>query len=230
VHHTNITAVNLTHRVLERDNNTLQSLKDIIIKDNLPTKDCPEATPMLSAGVCIECPAPKYYDIKSRSCYKPLFRTNIEALQKSHRYIEIDNHTLKALNDSINKQVLPTQPCSEAAPILDASGTCHHCSEGEFYLLSNLTCIKAKNATNVEALTKSKLYIEDSTHTLQAIGDMIKKDPYPSGPCPEATPILKDNSCFGCPKGQYVFLSNSTCYQPENATNIDSLNKTRNYI
>lgn len=152
VHHSNISAINETHRVLERDNYTLQHLKDNILKDNLPTKDCPTATPMLSSNLCIACAAPKYYDIKTRSCYQPLLRTNVEALKKDARYIEIGNHTLKALNDTLNNSTLPTVPCPASAPIYDGAA-CHHCNDGEFFLLSNLTCIKAKNVTNVKALS-----------------------------------------------------------------------------
>ena len=82
-YHSNIDALNQTKRALEIENYTLQVLKDRIAKDNLPFKPCPAEKPMLSNNVCTDCPSPSYFNLKTRSCYKPKSATNIDYLEKS---------------------------------------------------------------------------------------------------------------------------------------------------
>lgn len=86
-YHTNIDALNKTGRVIEVEGYNLSALKDKIAKDNLPSKPCPAEAPLLSSNKCTACPSTEYYLLKTRSCYKPLQATNIEALAKSKLYV-----------------------------------------------------------------------------------------------------------------------------------------------
>lgn len=68
-------------------------------------------------------------------------------------------------------------------------------------LLSNLTCFKPTNRTNVEALAKSQLYIDVGNSTLANLNASIKANVYPTVPCPEDKPVFSNNVCGGCAKG-----------------------------
>lgn len=120
-------------------------------------------------------------------------------------------------------------PCESSAPIFDGK-TCYHCSTGQYFLLENSTCYDPKNATNIDYLAKSKLYVENDNHTLAQLKDSMSKNPYPTKPCPEAVPIWNGNQCVGCKQGEYYLLSNFSCFVPKQHTNVKVLETEKNYI
>jgi hypothetical protein len=68
-------------------------------------------------------------------------------------------------------------------------------------LLSNFTCYKPKNRTNVEYLSKSLIYIEVGNSTIASLNASISANVYPTIACPDDKPIFGKDSCIGCPKG-----------------------------
>jgi hypothetical protein len=78
------------------------------------------------------------------------------------------------LNASIIAEKLPTQPCPADKPVFGGPNkTCFACPSGEFLLLSNFTCYKPKNVTNVDALKQAKTYVENENHTLAQLNSSI---------------------------------------------------------
>ena len=65
---------------------------------------------------------------------------------------------------------------------------------------------------------------------MTALNASIAAQPYPSVPCPAATPFLSRGVCVGCPLGQYYDLMTRQSYQPQKASNVAYLNSSNNYI
>jgi hypothetical protein len=87
--------------------------------------------------------------LKNNTCYQPDEVTNVDALGKN--YIENNGTTLQSIKDQLKNTTLPTLNCSTSTPLFNGK-KCVGCPKTEFYLLSNSTCYKAKNVTNLKAL------------------------------------------------------------------------------
>jgi hypothetical protein len=124
---------------------------------------------------------------------------------------------------------LPTQPCPEDKPLF-LNKTCFACPIGEYILLSDLTCYKAKNVTNTAYLEIAKNYIENDNHTLAQIKTAIAAEKLPTHICPDSLPVVKEQKCVACPNGQYYLLSNLSCYQPQYVTNVEAVKKSNSYV
>lgn len=152
--------------------------------------------------------------------------TNVDFLSKWHLAVEQGEHTLAALNASIQKEPLPTRPCPEDAPMWDGK-KCISCPEGNLYLIKDNSCYKAKAVTNVKALNSSGLFIPSEKITLASLNASIHKDRLPVAPCPEKTPVFNNSKCVTCPHGDYLVLENNTCYTPKKVANVAELSEDK---
>ena len=208
---------------------TLTTLTNQINAFPYPKKYCPTATPLYNGTNCIACPTGTYYLLSTATCYSPLNATNTSAIAATNRYIQINNYTLANIAAQIAAQPFPTKPCPTATPLL-SNGVCIACPVGQYYDLKNSTCYTPHNATNVPALMASGLYVNIGNNTIANLNASIAANPYPTVPCPIATPIYFAGKCVACPPGTYVLLSNYSCYTPHNVTNVTALNATHRYV
>ena len=95
-----------------------------------------------------------------------------------------------------------------------------------------MTIYTPKKVANVEALKKNQSYVEDDNHTLAKLNSSIAAEKLPTEKCPEDKPVFggENKTCFTCPKGEYILLSNFTCYTPKLVTNVDALKTAKNYV
>lgn len=90
----NVDALNKTGKVIERGEYSLIELKKKIAAYTIPTKPCPEAEPLYNGSKCVACPTGEYYNLELMSCYKPEHHSNIDALNKTGKVVEVDGYTL----------------------------------------------------------------------------------------------------------------------------------------
>ena len=109
--------LNKTGKYVEIGNFTLKALNASINKIKLPVKACPSSTPVFNGSNCSSCPNGTYYVLKNFTCYTALNVSNILELNKTGKYVEIGNFTLKVLNASISSSKAPCQ----GLPLLDSS-------------------------------------------------------------------------------------------------------------
>ena len=169
---TNVSALNAP-KVIQIGNHTLANLTATIKAQVFPTKPCPSATPLLSQGKCIGCPVSQYYDLQTRTCYKPKFASNVTELLKSGRALPIGNNTLASLNKSIVTSPYPSIPCPRYAPLYNGSA-CTLCPKGTYYLL-NLTCYTPQLISNVSAINATKKVLNYKGITLKTVAAKYKK-------------------------------------------------------
>lgn len=86
--------------------------------------------------------------------------------------VEIDNFTLANLDDYINESPLPMIACPTEKPMYDGE-KCINCSEGEWYVIKNTSCVVPRLATNVAYLNKTQRYLESDNITLESISESI---------------------------------------------------------
>ena len=220
----NVSALSASGKVVQLGNYTLANLSATIKAQVFPTKPCPASTPLLSGGKCIGCPAGQHYDLKSRTCYKPKFASNVTQLLQSKRAVPVGNHTLGALNSSIVSSPYPSVPCPRAAPLFNGSA-CTFCPLNSYYLLNNLTCYYPKLISNVSALNATGKVLPFNGVTLQTVMARQKKLVLPVIVCPKLFPLFNGTGCVACPNGTYYLLSNDTCYVPKVVTNVSELAK-----
>ena len=225
----NVSALSASGKVVQLGNYTLANLSATIKAQVFPTKPCPASTPLLSGGKCIGCPAGQHYDLKSRTCYKPKFASNVTQLLQSKRAVPVGNHTLGALNSSIVSSPYPSVPCPRAAPLFNGSA-CTFCPLNSYYLLNNLTCYYPKLISNVTALNATGKVLPFNGVTLQTVMARQKKLVLPVIACPKLFPLFNGTNCVACPNGTYYLLSNDRCYTPKNVSNVDYLLKNKNFI
>ncbi len=79
----------------------------------MPTKPCPEATPIWNEKQCVGCKQGEYYLLSNFSCFVPRQHTNVKVLEAEKRFIEDSAHTLKSINDTIIKNTYPSVPCPD---------------------------------------------------------------------------------------------------------------------
>lgn len=82
----------------------------------------------------------------------------------------------------------------------------------------------------MNALSSSNRVVQANNYTLTALNASITAQPFPTKPCPSATPFLSGGHCVGCPSGQYYDLQTGVCYKPRKVSNVAFLNSTHNYI
>ena len=229
VYSSNVNALTSSGNVVQVGGFTLSSLGSKIAAQPFPTKPCPAATPFLSRGKCISCPAGHYYNLQTRSCYKPKPASNVGALSNSGRTVAVGNHTLSALNHSIVTSPYPTYPCPKAAPLFNGTG-CSLCPPSTYYLLNNDTCYTPQLVSNVSAMKASHRVIPYRGVSLANVTANIKKLKFPYTECPELYPLFNGTECVTCPNGTYYLLNNDTCYIPQVFTNVTALNQSKLYI
>lgn len=208
---------------------TLTTITNQINAFPYPKQYCPTATPLYNGVSCIACPTGTYYLLSTSACYLPQNATNTNAIGATNRYIQVNNWTLANIAAQIAAQPFPTTPCPSSIPLLSA-GTCIPCPVGQYYDLKNSTCYSPGYGMNVPALIASGKYVNIGSSTISALNASIAANPFPHKPCPAATPLFIGGACIACPVGTYVLLSNFTCYQPKNVTNVTALNATHRYV
>ena len=152
------------------------------------------------------------------------------ALNASKLFIESDNVTLDSINKTNSNSTLPTRVCEASTPIANANGTnCTSCPPGQYAFLANATCYTPSYVSNLTALNETKLFIESDNVTLDQLNKTLSNSTLPSIVCNASTPIFNGKTCIACPAGQYVVLSNSTCYKAKNVTNVAAIVKAGRY-
>ena len=111
------------------------------------------------------CALDQYYNLQSMKCYSPKLVSNVQALNKSKRYIELDAATLENIEKNLNSSQLPTTKCSDKQPLFN-NKHCISCPEGTYYNLKDLNCYTPKMVSNPQALGGLS-FIEFGSHTLK---------------------------------------------------------------
>jgi len=148
---------------------------------------------------------------------------------KNHSYVNIGNHTITNLAASIANNPYPVVPCPTTAPVFNGS-SCAACPNGTFYLLNNYTCYTAKTVSNISAIYLGRHYINFQNYTLANLNASIVASTLPVQPCPSSLPFFNQTHCVTCPNGTYYLFSNSSCYIPQNVTNVTALLVGHRYI
>jgi hypothetical protein len=218
----NVAVLQSSGRVVSVGQYNIPYLQAQIAASPIPYTVCPPATPFYNGLVCVACPVGTYYLIETLSCYHPVYSSNVNALVASNRVVQANNYTLTALNASIAAQPFPTKPCPAATPFL-SGGQCVGCPVGQYYDLMTRLCYKPHKVTNVAYLNASNNYINVGNYTLTALNASIMSSAYPVAACPNSAPVYNGTGCMACPPGTYYILSNFTCYQPQNVSNVTAL-------
>ena len=228
---TNTAFLRKARLAIEVDNFTLNNVEAEIENETLPTQPCPEIEPMWDGENCVACPEGSLYLLKNATCYKAKSVTNVNALNESGLYLEEGDFTLKNLNESLHSSGLPFAPCPYKAPIFNGS-KCVKCPNNDYFILKNNTCYTPRKATNVTFLAASNQYVEDQNNTLADLNDTINNSYLPVEICPEDKPIAVYNGtdCAAIPAGQFYLLKDGSFYKPTNATNIDALEASKQYV
>ena len=160
-----------------------------------------------------------YYDIRTLKCISSLLVSNVTALNATNKSVPTGQYTLANLQKQINAQVLPHKPCPSATPLYNGS-QCVACAPNQYYLLETLKCYTPVFSSNVAALSASGAVVQIGGFNLGSLSASIAAQPYPTTPCPAATPFLIGGKCIGCPPGQYYDLKTRSCYKPTFASNL----------
>ena len=98
-------------------------------------------------------------------------------------------------------------------------------------MFSNNTCyVPHFYATNVAYLAKARNYLIVGNYTIANLTANISLNPYPTLPCPPATPFFNGTACFACPNGTWYILKNGSCHSPIFVSNISALNATNHIM
>ena len=76
----NVSALSTIKDVAQIPPYTLGYTASKITAMNVPTIECPPATPLFDGTKCVSCPVGQYYLLKTSACYVPIFSSNITAL------------------------------------------------------------------------------------------------------------------------------------------------------
>ena len=223
---TNVTELNLTKSYLNIGNFTLKALNASIVASKFPVKACSPSVPVFNGSVCVACPNGTYILLNNYQCYVPPFVTNITELNHTGHYINSSNVTLQTILAQIKKAKFPVKACPASKPLYDGT-KCMGCPSSLYYFdLSNNTCYLPKNVSNISALAISHRFISQPNHTLLTIEAAINASKLPVNTCPSTKPLYNNNTCVGCPQGEYFDLKNLTCYKPKLTSNVTALNLT----
>jgi hypothetical protein len=190
---------------------------------------CPAALPLWNGTQCIGCLPTEFYDLRNLRCIHARNASNVSALNATGKVVVIGQYSLGFLAAQINASVIPIQICPAALPLYNGTD-CISCPPGMYYLIETLSCYLPVYSSNVAALNASGRVLQLGNFTLLALEQKIAAQPYPTKPCPAATPFLSGGVCAACPLGHYYDLMTSRCYKPQYATNTTYLNATGHYI
>ena len=163
-----------------------------------------------------------YYDIRSLKCISARLVSNVSALNATNKTVATGHYTLVNLQKQIKAQVVPTKVCPAATPLFNGS-QCVACAPNQYYLIETLKCYTPVYSSNVAALTSSGTVVQVGGFNLNSLSASIAAQPFPTKPCPAATPFLSGGKCIGCPSGQYYDLKARSCYKPTFASNLTQL-------
>ena len=130
---------------------------------------------------------------------------------------------------AINASVYPVNACPSSAPLFNGTH-CVACNSSEWYNLNNDTCYVPQFASNTTALNATNRYVNLGSYTLLNLANAISSSPYPSIPCPSASPFYNGSQCINCPNGSYYDLRNNYCIVSRFASNVTALNATGKVI
>jgi hypothetical protein len=128
----NVNALNATNKTIAFGIYNLSALVSQISALVVPYKPCPASKPLFNGTICKVCPPSEYYNLETLKCYKPLYASNITALNASARLLQVNNWTLINLQAAIAAQPFPTKPCPQATPFL-SHGACIACNSPLYY-------------------------------------------------------------------------------------------------
>lgn len=161
-------------------------------------------------------------------CIKGKEVTNVDALNKTGKVIEIGNFTLanvKAANQKTMSEGSPTVDCPIEKPMFNGT-ECISCPLGNYYNLQDLKCYTPTTVSNVNALAASKRYANVDTYTLENLDKDIKAIQLPKIACPSDKPLYDGKHCIYCPANTYYNLKDNSCYTPQFVSNTDALAKS----
>ena len=240
----NVAGLNATNKTVAIGQYTLAFIQSQIKAMVVPVQVCPASKPLFNGSQCVACPPGEYYLLMTLKCYKPLFSSNLSALNSSGRTVQVGNFTLKILSAQVAAQPFPTKPCPAVTPLF-SGGKCIGCPSPQYYDLQTRQCYKPKFASNITELALSGKAMPYANHTLTSLNKSITTSPYPTVPCPRAAPLFNGSACTFCPSGtKYllskltcvgcpngtVLLSNLSCYLPQLVSNTTALNQSKMFV
>ena len=122
--------------------------------------------------------------------------------------------------------------CNSTTPYFNLTdATCVACPQGLVYDMFTYVCLKGVYISNLAVLNVSKV-IQNSILNLTILEQMQIKNANgtPVVNCSVQAPLYNGTHCIGCPNGTYYMLSNFSCYQPLNVSNVVALAASNRYI
>ena len=113
---------------------------------------------------CVVCPPNLFFNSVTQLCNKAINITNTSALVN---YIGTGNNSLANLTSRLQtlSQTRKTIICPSSKPFAVKNGSCVACGPGEFANLSSSTCNKSMRISNIQALTKLRVF-QNGTYNL----------------------------------------------------------------
>ena len=98
----------------------------------LPTQSCPQEKPIFNGSECIACEDGTYYDLKTLSCFEPVFVSSTDSLTKLGNVYQSGDHTVSSVADSNKASTIPSKSCPEDKPMFNGT-ECIACENGTYY-------------------------------------------------------------------------------------------------